>query len=87
MAPINGDMTLQSKIIKCHSLSHSIRLDKLLTDSEEIVFLVSSLLNDVKERIFHDDLSHFKELIIEEQPFMVRIVPLLLILRRLRSLR
>ena len=36
------------------------------------------LLNDIKERILHDDLSHLSELLIQHQVLMVRVILLLL---------
>lgn len=61
-------------------------MNKLLAHPQKIIFLVRGLLYDIEERIFHDNLSHFLELIAKEQVLVVGEVPLLLNLRLHRRL-
>lgn len=58
--------------------SKLLGLDELLSHSEEIILLMRRLLNYIKERILHDDLSHLSELLIQHQVLMVRVILLLL---------
>jgi hypothetical protein len=57
--------------------SNQFRLNKFLPHSQEIIFLMRRLLNDVKERVFHHYLCHFSELFVQHQVIVVRVVLLL----------
>lgn len=63
--------------------SNQFGLYKFLPHPQEIIFLMRRLLNYVKERVFHNYLCHFSELLIQHQVLMVRIVLLLTMLSRL----
>ena len=58
-------------IKKCSNL---LGLDKLFTDPEEIVFLMSSFLNYVEKCVLKNDLCDFFELIVQNQVVVVRII-------------
>ena len=60
--------------------SNQFGLYKFLPYSQEIIFLMRRLLNYVKERVFHNYLCHFSELLIQHQVIMVRVVFLLTLL-------
>lgn len=59
-------------------LSNLLSLYKLLSHSQEVIFLMSCLLNDIEKRILHNYFSNLFKFVTKHQVFMVREVSLLL---------
>jgi hypothetical protein len=67
-------------------ISQLVRLDEFLTHTQEVILLVGCLLDYVEEGVLHYYLGRLKELVVQEQVLVVRVVLLALCLTLVHDL-